>query len=93
MCFIVKQTTNKTKKQKTRACITIQPHKSQYFVEPPFAEITAASLLGYVSRSLAHLATGIFALFQGKTASAPSSWMGSASVQQSLSHTTDSQLY
>ena len=38
-------------------CITI---RSQYFVERHFAAITAASLLGYVSISLAHLATGIF---------------------------------
>ena len=37
------------------------PPQSQYVVEPPFAAITAASLLGYVSISLAHLATGIFA--------------------------------
>ena len=37
------------------------PPESQYFVEPPFAAITVASLLGYVSISLAHLATGIFA--------------------------------
>lgn len=33
----------------------------QYLVEPPLAEITAASLLGYVSTSFAHLETGIFA--------------------------------
>ena len=45
---------------KTWACITIPP-QSQYFVEPPFAAITAASLLGYVSISLAHLATGMLA--------------------------------
>ena len=68
------------------------PSRSQYFVEPPFAAITAASLLGYVSINLAHLATGIFAHSSRKTAPAPSSWMGSAGVQQSLSHTTDSQL-
>ena len=36
------------------------PPQSQYFVEPPFAATTAASLLGYVSISLAHLATGNF---------------------------------
>ena len=56
--------------------------QSQYFVETPFPAITAANLLGYVSISLAH---------QGRTAPDPSSWMGSAGVQQSLSHTTDSQ--
>ena len=37
------------------------PSQSQYFVEPHSAAITAASLLGYVSISLAHLAIGIFA--------------------------------
>ena len=68
------------------------PPQSQYFVEPPFAAITAASLLGYVSISLAHLAQGFLPILQGKTAPAPSSWMGSAGIQQSLSHTTDSQL-
>ena len=41
--------------------ITIPPLQSQYFVEPPFEGITAASLLWYVSISLAHLATFIFA--------------------------------
>ena len=51
-----------------------------------------ASLLGVVSISLTCLATGIFPIFQCKTAPAPSSWMGSAGVQQSLNHTTDSQL-
>ena len=56
------------------------PHQSQSFVEPPFAANTAASLL-------AHLA-----IIQGKTAPAPSTWIGSPGVQQSLSHTTDSQL-
>jgi hypothetical protein len=34
--------------------------QSKYFVETLFAAITAASLLEYVSISLAHLATGIF---------------------------------
>ena len=43
--------------------------KSQYFVEPPFAALTAPSLLGYVSISLAHLATGIFAHFSRHTCS------------------------
>ncbi len=33
----------------------------QYFVEPPFAAITAASLLGYVFISFAHTETEIFA--------------------------------
>ena len=33
----------------------------QYFVEPPFAAITAASLSEYVSTSFAHLETEIFA--------------------------------
>ena len=60
------------------------PPKSQYFVEPPFAAITAASLLIYVSSHW-----DFFPIHQGKTAPAPSSWMGSAGVQQSLSHTTD----
>ena len=45
---------------KTWVYIIIHP-PSQYFVEPPIAAITAAILLGYVSISLAHLATGIFA--------------------------------
>ena len=35
--------------------------RSQYFVEPPFAAITAANLLRYVSTSFAHLETEIFA--------------------------------
>ena len=34
---------------------------SQYFVEPPFAAITAASLFGDVSTSFAHLESAIFA--------------------------------
>ena len=62
----------------------------QYFVEAPFAAIIAASLLGYVSISLEHL--GFLAIIQGKTSPAPSSWMGSTGVHQSLSHTTYSQL-
>uniref|UniRef100_A0A8C7TGE4 Gamma-glutamyltransferase 1b n=1 Tax=Oncorhynchus mykiss TaxID=8022 RepID=A0A8C7TGE4_ONCMY len=56
--FIVKQTTNKTKKQNL-SLHNYSPPQSQYFVEPHFAAITAASLLGYVSISLAHLATRI----------------------------------
>ena len=69
------------------------PPQSQHFAEPPFSAIAAANLKGYVSISLAHLATGIFfPILQGKIAPAPSSWMGYAGVQQSLSHTTDSQL-
>uniref|UniRef100_A0AAZ3QA65 NACHT domain-containing protein n=1 Tax=Oncorhynchus tshawytscha TaxID=74940 RepID=A0AAZ3QA65_ONCTS len=35
---------------------------------------------------------GCLTIFQGKTAPAPSSWMGSTGVQQSVSHSTDSQL-
>ena len=66
------------------------PPQSQYLFEPPFAAITAASLLGYVSISLAHIIAK--PILQSKTAPAPSSWMGFAGVQQSLSHTTDSQL-
>ena len=59
--FIVKQTRNRTKKTENLSVHNYSPPKSQYFVEPPLAAITAASLLGYVSISLAHLATGIFA--------------------------------
>ena len=72
--------------------VSVHTPQSQYFVETPFAAITAASLLGYVSISLAHLATGILPILQGKTAPAPSSWTGSTGEQQSLSATTDSQL-
>ena len=43
--------------------------KSQYFVEPPLAAITAASLLGYVSIGLAHLATGSFAHYSRQNCS------------------------
>ena len=70
--FIVKQTRNKTKKENLSFLFTPPP-------KSPFAAITAASLLGYVSIILAHLATGIFA----HSSPAPSSWMGSAGVQQS----------
>ena len=88
--FIVKQEI----RQKTE---NFSVHKysspqSQYFVEPPFSAITAASLLRYVSISLAHLDTGILPNLQGKTAPAPLSLMGSAVVQQSLSQTTNSEL-
>jgi hypothetical protein len=55
----VKQTRNKTKKQNL-SVHNYSPPQSQNFVEPPFAAITASSLLGYVSISLAHLATEIF---------------------------------
>jgi hypothetical protein len=65
------------------------PTQSQYFAEPPFAAITAASILGYVSISWP---LGFLPILQGKTAPAPSRLMGSTGVQQSLSHTTDSQL-
>ena len=87
---IVKQTRNKTKKLKTWACITIHP--PQQFVEPPFVAITAASLLGYVSIGLAHLATGIFAHSTRQNCSSSFKLLGSAGVQQSLIHTTDFQL-
>ena len=44
-----------------------RPPKS-ILVEPPLAAITDASLLGYSSIGLAHLATGIFlAILQGKS--------------------------
>ena len=42
--------------------LSIQPPLSQYFLEPPFAAITAASLLVYVSTSFANQKTEIFAL-------------------------------
>ena len=45
-------------KQEMRQKKTENMSLSQYFVETPFAAITAACLLGYVSISLAHLATG-----------------------------------
>lgn len=41
-------------------CIGIHP-QAQYFIASPFATITAASLLRYVSISLAHLSTVVFA--------------------------------
>jgi hypothetical protein len=72
-------------KKRTWACMI-------YFVDQPFSAITVASILGYVSISLAHLATGIVAHSSSQSAPAPSSWMGSGGVQHSLSHTTDSQL-
>jgi hypothetical protein len=50
-----------TNKQKLSVHNDSPPPKNQYFVVPPFVAITAAHLLGYVSISLAHLATGIFA--------------------------------
>jgi hypothetical protein len=46
--------------------------------------------LAYVSISLAYLAN--WEVFAWAKIPSPSSWMGSAGVQQSLSHTTDSQL-
>jgi hypothetical protein len=63
-CF-VKQTRNNTKilNKNTKLERNYSPPQTQYFVEPPFAAITAASLLGYVSVSLAHLATVIFGPF------------------------------
>ena len=85
MFSIVKQTRNKTKKTGNLSVYNYSPPQSQHFVEPTFAAITAASLLAYVYISLAHLAAGILTILQGKTAPAPSSWMGSAGVQQSRS--------
>ena len=49
------------KKTENLSMHNYSPSQNQYFVEPPFAAITAASLFGYVAISLAHLATGIFA--------------------------------
>jgi hypothetical protein len=43
---VVKQTRNKTKKTENLSVHNVSPPQSQYFVEPPFAAITAASLLG-----------------------------------------------
>ena len=83
--IIVKQKRNKTTKKSENLNVhNYSPPQRQYFAEPPFAAITAASLLGYVSISLAHLATGFLPILQGKTAPAPSRWMGSAGVQKSL---------
>ena len=42
-------------------CAFVFSPPAQYFIEPPFAAIIAASLLGYVSTSFAHLDTDIFA--------------------------------
>ena len=44
--FIVKQTRNKTKKLKLLSMHNYSPPQSQYFVELPFAAITAAKSLG-----------------------------------------------
>ena len=88
--FIVKQTRNKTNKTENLSMHNYSPPQSQYFVEPPFAAITAAHLLGYVSISLAHLATGIFAHSSRQTCSFKLDrfcWCTAI-----LSHTTDSQL-
>ena len=59
--LFMKQTRSETKITENLSVHNYSSHQSQYFVEPPFAAITAASLLGYVSISLAHPATGIFA--------------------------------
>jgi hypothetical protein len=82
----VKQTSNKTKKTEILSVHNYSPPKSQYFVEPPFVAISTASL--YKLGTTSHWDSSIL----GKTAPAPSSWMNSAGVQHSLSHTTDSQL-
>ena len=88
----MEQTRNKTKKTESLSVHNYSPPQSQYFVEPPLAANTTASLLGYIFISLAHLATGIFSILQGKTApDDPSSWMSATGVQQSLSHTADTQ--
>ena len=74
--FIVNQTRNKTKK------LNLSLHNylwydlksavyQRNFVEPPFAAITAASVLVYVSISLAHLATGNFAHSSWRNCSSP----------------------
>ena len=64
--------------------------RSQYFVEPPFFAITAASLFGKVSTSFSHLESDIFA--HSKIAQALSVWMESVCEQQFPSLATDSQL-
>ena len=48
------------KKLTSVGCISIHPPLSKYLVEPPFAEITAASRSGYVSTSFAHLEMEMF---------------------------------
>ena len=72
----MKQTRNKIQKTENLSVHNSSPPQSQYIVKTPFAAIIAASLLGYVSISLAHLATGISA---------------HSGVQQSSSHTADTQ--
>lgn len=52
---------NSAKKNAPPGCISIHPGLSQYFVEPPFDAHTTVSLLVYVSPSVAHLETEIFA--------------------------------
>ena len=73
------------------ACICIHPPR-QYFVEPPFTAITAASLFGDVFTSFAHLDGDIFAHFLCKIAQALSNWMESVSELQFSSLATVSQL-
>ena len=63
---------------------------SQYFVEPPFAAITAPSLFGDVSTSFAHLERVTF--FAHSSLQALTDWMGSVCEQQFSSLATDSQL-
>ena len=80
------------KKTENLSVRNYSPPQSQYFVGPPIAAITAASILGYPSINSAHLANGIYAHYSRQNCPAPSSLIGSAGVQQSLSHTTDAQL-
>ena len=61
-------------------------------VEAPFAAIQLQVSWGMSLQAWHILPLGFLPIHQGKTAPAPSSWMGSAGVQQSFSHTTDCQL-
>ena len=88
----VKQTRSNTKKLKTWACITIHPPRSILCRATFCSNYRCKALVVCRCKLGTSIHWDFILILQGKTAPAPSSCMGSAGVQQSLSHTTDSQL-
>ena len=68
------------------------PPLSQYLVEPPFAAITAASLLGYVSTSFSHPEMEMFVHSSWNKDEAQSDWLETVCEQLFSSLAIDSQL-
>lgn len=71
-------------------CAKVLTPLSQYIVKPPFTAITAASLLGFVSTSFAHLETEFFCCILCERARAQSDLTDSICARQFSELSTDS---